>query len=179
MNTRLQLACVFVCLAGVAGAQEVAQAAIPRLATIPLFTIDWNITSNVVHYDARMKDGRMDPKEPVIAYWVMNQTDGHHEGLTLIEKLKAYGFSVKPGSAPDTYEMVIVSVKRKTLRIGRIDDQLRVTTSIGNCASAFLDHVRVQAHKWHLLNIADYADMLGTDMASGAECRERITYNER
>src|ERR1019366_266845 len=100
-------------------AQERAQAAVPGLTTIPLFAISWNLTSNFVQYDAVVKDGRVDPREPVKAYRIMKQTDGHREDLTLIERLKGYGFSVRPGSEPDTFDMVVVSVKKKTLHIAR------------------------------------------------------------
>jgi hypothetical protein len=147
-------------------------------STVPLFTISWNITSNVVHYDAKLKNGVFDPKEPIQVYWVMNQSDGHREGLTLIERLKAYGFTVKPGKDPDTYDMVIVSVKMKTLHIFREDDKFRVTLPIANCETAYLDHVRVQAHKWHMLNIADYAELIGNDVNTGEECRERVGQHE-
>jgi len=38
--------------------------------TSPLFIIERNKNANVVHYDARLTaDGKLDPKEPVIAYW--------------------------------------------------------------------------------------------------------------
>jgi DMSO/TMAO reductase YedYZ molybdopterin-dependent catalytic subunit len=167
-------------LAGITRAQQTAKAAITAspVVSIPLFTIDWNITANVVHYDARLKDGKFDPKEPVVAYWVMNQTDGHHEGLTLIEKLKAYGFTVRPGNSPDTYDMTIVSVKHKPIHLSLADGHVRMTMTIGNC-EAYLNHVHVQAHKWHMLNIADYAEVIGTDIATGAECRERVMARER
>ena len=162
--------------AGLASAQEQAKAAISSLySTVPLFAISWNITDNFVQYDARLKNGVFDPKEPVLAYWIMRRTDGHHEGLTLIERLKGYGFGIKPGTEPDTYDMVIVSVKQKTLHIARVDGRLRVTLPIANCETAYLDHVRVQAHKWHFLNIPDYAELIGNDAKTGAECRERVT----
>ena len=162
-------------LARLLPAQEQANLAMSSLySTAPLFTISWTINKNFVQYDARLKNGVFDPKEPVTAYWIMNQTDGHHEGLTLIERLKGYGFSIKPGKEPDTYDMVIVSVKQKTLHIARLEDRLRVTLPIADCEVAYLDHVRVQAHKWHFLNIPDYAELFGNDAKTGAECRERV-----
>ena len=42
-----------------------------------------------MHYEARLTaDGKLDPKEPVIAYWVMRAEDGHREELTWMEKKK-------------------------------------------------------------------------------------------
>lgn len=162
------------CLAGSVRAQEKAQGAIQGLTTVPLFSISWNLTSNYVQYDARLKDGKVDPKEPVTAYWIMNRTDGHHEALTLIERLKGYGFTIHPGSAPDTFDMVVVSVKKKTLHIAHNGDQFEVTLSIGNCETARLTQARVQAHWWHFVAVGDYVDLTGTDVKTGAECRERV-----
>jgi len=61
--------------------------------TQPLFIIERSKNANVVHYDARLDaDGRLDPKEPVVAYWIMLAEDGRRENLNWIEKRKAYGF---------------------------------------------------------------------------------------
>src|SRR5580692_8965817 len=115
MSKWLQALVAALCLAGSLRAQERAQAAIPGLTTVPLFSISWNLTDNYVRYDAKLKDGKLDPKEPVTAYWVMNQSDGHREQLTLIERLKGYGFSIRRSGEPDAFDMVVVSVKKKTL----------------------------------------------------------------
>jgi hypothetical protein len=163
------------CLAGIARGQGRAQAAIPGLTSAPLFSIAWNLTGNYVQYDAQLRDGTFDPKEPVVAYWIMKQTDSHHEPLTLFERRKGYGFSIHPGSAPDTYDMVIVSVKKKTLHVTRIGGQFDVTLSIANCEMAHLNQARVQAHRWHFITFADYVDLVGTDAKTGAVCRERVT----
>ena len=143
-------------------------------STTPLFTIAWNITPNVIHYDAKLKNGIFDPKEPIEVYWIMQTKGGQREGLTLIERLKAYGFSVKPGKDPNTYDMVIVSVKQKTLHVYQEDGKFRVTLPIAHCETAYLDHVQVQAHKWHMINVPDYAELIGNDAKTGEECRERV-----
>lgn len=165
-----------VCLAGTAWAQERAQAAVPGMATVPLFAITWNLTSNYVQYDAKLNEGKVDSREPVKAYWIMKQTDGHHEDLTMIERLKGYGFSVRPGSEPDTFDMVVVSVKKKTLHIARNGDHFEVTLNIGGCESARLTGAHVQAHKWGPLPVGEYVDLTGTDVKTGAECRERVMH---
>jgi hypothetical protein len=174
MSKTLQALVVFVCVAGSLCAQERAEAAVPGLATIPLFAISWNLTSNYVQYDAVLKDGKVDPKEPVKAYWIMKQTDGHREDLTLIERLKGYGFSIRPGRAPDTFDMVVVSVKKKTLHVARNGEHFEVTLSIGGCASARLMQAHVQAHRWGPLPVGEFVDLTGTDVKTGEECHERV-----
>jgi hypothetical protein len=176
MSKPLQALVAALCLAGSLRAQERAQAAIPGLTSIPLFTISWNLTDNYVQYDARLKDGKVDPKEPVTAYWIMNQTDGHHEGLTLIERLKGYGFAIRRGSAPDTFDMVVVSVKKKTLHIRRSGGEFEVTLNIGTCEAARLTQAHVHAHWKYFFPEGDYVDLKGIDVNTGVECHERVMH---
>jgi Domain of unknown function (DUF4833) len=176
MSKTLQALFGIACLAGAMHAQERAQAAIPGLTMAPLFAISWNLTANYVQYDAKLQNGKLDPKEPVKAYWIMKQTDGHHEELTILERLKGYGFSVRPGSEPNTLDLVVVSVKKKTLHIARNGDQFEVTLNIGNCESARLTRAHVQAHKWGLLPVGEYVDLTGVDVKTGEECQERVMH---
>lgn len=174
----MKIAACILALTALARGQEAARAAIAPATFVPLFTISWNLTANVVHYDAKLVVGKFDPKEPVVVYWVMNQTDGHREPLTFIERLKGYGFKIKPGGEPDTWDIVIVSVKKKTFHIAHKGEDFEITGSIGRCSLARLDSARVQAHKWHMLKIADYVDLTGTDVQTGADCRERVQQGE-
>ncbi len=180
MSRRIRALGVFLCLAGMGRGQQRAEAAIIGPSSAPLFNIHWNLTSNYVQYDAKLKNGKVDPKEPVTAYWIMKQTDGHREALTMIERIKGYGFSIRPGSAPDTFDMVVVSVKKKTLHITPTGDGFPnlfdVTLSIGNCESARLTDARVQAHWWHLFPVGEFVDLTGTDTKTGAECHERVMH---
>lgn len=77
---------------------------------VPLFVIERSLNSNVVHYDARLKDGKLDPQQPVVAYWVMGE-DGRHQELNFLEKLKAYGFSIFPDKQAEVFRMTLVSDK--------------------------------------------------------------------
>jgi len=172
----MKIAACILAAAGWAWGQEAAQAATGPVTFLPLFTISWSLTANVVHYDAKMVNGKFDPKEPVVAYWVMHQTDGHREPLTFIERMKGYGFKIRPGSEPETWDMVVVSVKKKTIRIARSGEGFEITLPIANCPVARLEKVHVQAHKWHMLSIPDYAEMAGTDVRTGEECREKVKH---
>src|SRR4030043_353480 len=74
-----------------------------------LFIIERSKNANVVHYDARLTaDGKLDPKEPVIAYWILLAEDGRRKGLSWIEKKMAYGFTIKPDRSVKGYKMTLV-----------------------------------------------------------------------
>ena len=70
-----------------AGLALLAASAAAQITTSPLFIIERSKNANVVHYDARLTaDGKLDPKEPVIAYWVLLAGNGRREKLSWIEK---------------------------------------------------------------------------------------------
>jgi len=155
-------------------------AALPSFGQInyvPLFTIERSTNANVVHYEARLKDGKIDPHEPVVAYWIMAAEDGRRQELNLIERLKAFGFSIHPDGVPETYRMVIVSDKKKEIRVLRVGNSVRAEMHIGAC-TATLQKIFISAHK-SFLSSPEYAEMQGTDISTGAPCSERVTPGER
>ena len=85
-----------------------------QIKTSPLFIIERDKNTNVVHYDARLTaDGKLDPKEPVIAYWADRAEGGPREELNWIEKKMAYGFTVKPDPSVNGYKMALVACPRE------------------------------------------------------------------
>jgi hypothetical protein len=145
---------------------------------VPLFTIERNTNANVVHYEARLKDGKIDPHEPVVAYWIMAAEDGRRQELNLIEKIKAFGFSIHPDGAPESYRMVIVSDKKKEIRVLHAGNSVRAEMHIGAC-NATLQKIFISAHKSFLNGSPEYAEMRGTDISTGVPCSERVTPGER
>ena len=154
-------------------------AAIEHSGFVPLFVIERNANANIIHYDAKLTDGKLDPHQPVVAYWVMAAEDGRREELNFIEKYKAYGFSIRPDQKPETFLLTIVSDKKKEIRVFRDGTSVKAEARIGNC-DAYLEKVFVAFNKksW-LINLPDYAEMTGTDVATGAKCSEKVTPADR
>ena len=146
-------------------------------AQVPLFTIERSVNGNVVHYDARLRDGKLDPQQPVVAYWVMGQ-DGHHQELNFLEKLKAYGFSILPDKQPEVFRMTLVSDKKKEIRVIHSGSEVRAEAQIGQC-SAHLQKIFIESKKSWMINLPEYAEMIGNDIQTGAECRDRVTPGDR
>lgn len=158
-------------------AMAAASAASADESFVPLFVIERNVNGNVVHYDAKLKDGKLDPQQPVVVYWVMGE-DGHRQELNFLEKLKAYGFTIRPDKQPDTFRMTLVSDKKKEIRVLRIGSAVRAEARIGNC-EAYLQKIFIASKKSWLVSLPEYAEMIGNDMSTGAECRERVTPSDR
>jgi len=154
-----------------------ASAAYAEDAQVPLFTIERSVNGNVVHYDARLKDGKLDPQQPVVAYWVMGE-NGRHQELNFLEKLKAYGFSIFPDKQPEVFRMTLVSDKKKEIRVVHSGSEVRAEAQIGHC-SAHLQKIFIESKKSWLMNLPEYAEMIGSDIQTGAECRERVTPGDR
>ena len=154
-----------------------AQAASVGDIQIPLFVIERSVNGNVVHYDARLKDGKLDPQQPVVAYWVMGES-GRRQELNVLERLKAYGFSIWPDKQPDAFRMTLVSDKKKEIRVIHTDSGVHAQAQIGRC-SAYLQKIFIESKKSWMINLPEYAEMIGNDVQTGAECRERVTPGDR
>ena len=155
-----------------------ATGALAQTAVVPLFIIERSLNTNIVHYDARLKNGRLDPAEPVVAYWEMKAEDGRRRDLNVIERLKAYGFSIRPDAAQDSYILTMVSDKRRRMEIyiRRMGERVRAEVTLGNCR-AYLERIYVTAHTAMLLPVADSVELIGKEIMTGAPCRAKIADN--
>jgi hypothetical protein len=147
-------------------------------ARVPLFVIEHSASTNVVQYEAKLRGGKIDPQQPVIAFWVMNAENGRHQELNVLERVKAYGFSVRPDQKPDSYLLTIVSDKKREIHIFRDGDAIRAEARIGSC-DAYLQKIFIAQKKSFLLNLPDYAEMIGKDISTGAECHEKVLPADR
>lgn len=140
----------------------------------PLFIIERSTNKNVIHYDAKIgKDGKLNPKNPVVAYWIMAAEDGRRESLNFIEKKEAYGFKIDRDHSSGIYRMTLVSQKKREIRIYQQGNSVHAETSISGHL-AYLTKIFVQTRKAGLLRTADYYELFGTDVATGAECYEKV-----
>ncbi|MDP9114382.1 MAG: DUF4833 domain-containing protein [Acidobacteriota bacterium] len=168
MRARSLLILSFVAMAAAASADE---------AFVPLFVIERSVNGNTVHYDAKLRDGKLDPQQPVVAYWILSE-NGKRQELNLLERLKAYGFTIKPDKVPETYRMTLVADKNKEIRVFRMGAAVRAEAMIGTC-EAYLQKIWVVSKKSFMINLPEYVDMVGNDMSTGAECHERVTPGDR
>jgi len=138
----------------------------------PLFYIERSLNANIVHYDAQLNiNGTLDRKDPVTAYWVLNAEDGRRESLNLIQRTKAYGIKVKPGTNKGEYSLTIVSFKDRPIRVFMNEGIVRAQMNI-NGSPAFLERVFVQARG--AFSKPEFIEFYGKDIITGEERVERI-----
>jgi hypothetical protein len=148
--------------------------AVAQIKTSPLFIIERNKNTNVVHYDAQLTaDGELNPKEPVIAYWVMLAGDGHHEKLNWIEKKKAYGFSVTPDHSVKGYKLTLVAAPNKQIIVRKDKDAIRAEAII-NGQPALLEKMYINATDGLTGPKVNYIEIFGKDLKTGEKLHEKM-----
>lgn len=142
--------------------------------TRPLFIIERSKNANVVHYDARLTaDGELDPKEPVIAYYVMLAEDGRRKELNWIEKKMAYGFDMKPDPSGNGYHMTIMGAPQQTITVRKEGNAIRAELVIAG-RPAVLEKMYIQASEGLVWPKVHYIELHGKDLLTGEKRFERV-----
>ena len=142
--------------------------------TIPkdhIFVFERNTNSNYVCYDINLKDGKLDAKEPLKAYWVL----GHEtriEPLTFLDRKMAFG--VKVLQATDDEALVhLTAYKDLKIRLCKRGGKWIGVVVIGG-RELILEKMFAQMKA--PVNVkCEYVDIFGTDGKTGEKRRERIT----
>jgi hypothetical protein len=139
-----------------------------------LFTIQRSKNANIVQYDAQLtQDGKLDPKEPVIVYWVMLAEDGRKQKLMWIEREMAYGFKTKYDADGDFVIMDMVADIRRTVKVCERGGVYRAETVIGG-QPAFVEKIYVKSTKGHTLPTVEYVELSGRDVETGNGRYEKL-----
>lgn len=81
-----------------------------------LFYLQRDPNTNTVIYSLNMKDGKPDPSNPVLAYWIRYADTGEKEKLSFMQRRMAYGISHKE-IQPGVFEMHLQAYKALTIRL--------------------------------------------------------------
>jgi hypothetical protein len=163
-NLALPVAAVSLGLSGWSG---------PAQHYLPLFAIERSHNANIIQYDAKLgPDGKLDPHQPVVAYWIMAAEDGRREPLGLLDRTKFYGFSTEALGA-GAYRLTMVSVKTRHMEITLQGQTAHAETQIGTCR-AYLQRIFVTTRKTMGLNMPQWAELFGAEIGTGRPCYEKI-----
>jgi hypothetical protein len=99
-----------------------ASAAVEHPCPEHLLVIERSKNANIVVYDAnRGAGGDVAASKPVVAYWLLNGEKGKRQELNAVQWQSAYGFDVKPGSSPGTFDMAFKADRKRRLTIRTIN----------------------------------------------------------
>jgi len=140
---------------------------------IELFRIARSTNANEIVYAAQLDPGgKLDEDDPLTVYWLMLAEDGHREGLNILEKMLAYGFSADPEPAGG-YKVVLKAKKDRpvhlTLRQGCPVAQMEIAGR-----RAWLRRIFVQTSSGGVIPTVAHVDLVGLDPGTGREVKERI-----
>jgi hypothetical protein len=139
--------------------------------TQKLFHIERSKNKNEVHYDARLaEDGQIDPKEPVIVYWLA--PDGHTWKPTAFDRANFYGVSVRKDQRGDFWHFAINAAKKWPMKLYVKDGKARIERTIDG-QPAYLRKMYVK-YKDGLIPGVQFIDLIGVDVRTGAERRQRV-----
>ena len=139
-----------------------------------LFTIERSTNANVIRYEAQLTDDRhLNRRQPVIAYWVMSAEDGRHQPLTMVERTKAYGFTIQPVRSDDSCLMALVSDRRREIYVSIRLGVLRAETTIGG-HRAVLRRIFVTTRRAWMRNEPVSVELYGEDAITGEGYYEKM-----
>ena len=142
--------------------------------TRPLFIIERSKNANVVHYDARLvADGKLDPDEPVIAYYIMLAEDGRRKELNWIEKKMAYGFNIRPDPSVSGYELTMVAAPQRSITVKQEGSAFRAELLI-NGRPAVLEKIYINASDGPIWPTVHYIELYGRDTQTAEHRFERV-----
>ncbi|WP_083206157.1 DUF4833 domain-containing protein [Stappia indica] len=140
-----------------------------------VFYLQRSSNANTVVYAARFtQDGKLDPREPLVAYWRRFNTTGEQLPLKMIEDSFAFGVRSRATSDPDVFRIHIVSYSERpaTLRLvepGRAELLLPVGGRTMRMAYAYAD-----VDESGLMPSVREVLVMGHDADSGKPLVERI-----
>src|SRR5580704_4722296 len=120
---------------------------VAQVKSVPLFTIEKSSNANRVQYDARVT------------------ADGRRQELNVLERAKAYGFTIRQEGL-DSYKLWVVSHREKEIHVFRDGGTVRAEAGIGGRV-ARVEKIFIQMHKSFLLSFPDFGEMFGFDRETG------------
>ena len=151
-------------------------AAAPPGSSCPshLFVLGRSKNANIVAYDAnRSPAGDLAASDPVVAYWLLNGESGAREELNLVERQRAYGFDLKPGETPGTFEMAFKAGRSRRLVVRMLDGCPVATGAIGG-HDGVLRRIFVRSTEGSIQPRIEYVEFFGEDLTTGRPLYEKF-----
>lgn len=143
--------------------------------TQPLFRIERSKNANIVQYDVQVgPDGRLDPQEPVIAYWIRRAEDGRKQELTAFQRTWYYGFKATYDPQTNSALLEMTAKNVRSIRVREVEGTYRGETII-NGQPAFLDRMFVTSVPSGVARKVTSVELYGKDARTGVDRYERIT----
>ena len=141
--------------------------------TKSLFIIERSKNSNIVKYDANIEeDGIISVKNPVDAYWIVNEDKGQREEINAFQK-QAYGYKIKFNDQ-GYFDMTMSAVEDRNIKVILVNGEPKAEIII-NGKKAYLDKIYINS-KDNFMGIPKvlYYTLTGSNVETGEELVEKI-----
>ncbi|MFT3773869.1 MAG: DUF4833 domain-containing protein [Minicystis sp.] len=142
-----------------------------------LFFIQRSKNANEVHYDARVtKAGTLDPKDPMVGYWINKAEDNSRSPITTLQKI-AYGYDCDPAKDGQSWNLKLKAFKERPMWVQKAPNgKWRVRTTIAG-KDAFMSRLYVATDESGVMPKVLYVDVFGEETGNGAAVQEHIVKN--
>ena len=139
-----------------------------------LFRIERSTNANIVQYDVQIEaDGKLDPREPVVAYWVRLAEEGQEESLKWFEKTFAYGFKVKYNAETNSATMDMAAKINRRIRVHEVQGEYWAATIIDG-QPAYIEKIFISSKGKGISPKVAYIELFGKDEKTGEDRYERL-----
>ena len=142
-----------------------------------IFYIERSSNSNTVVYAAKLDaNGKLDRREPVVAYWRWYNVDGHVKQLNFAERMLAYGIkSVRASGREGVYSFKIAALPERTIYV-ELNDKGK-PEAYGKTGDRWvrLVYVYLEVDDSGILPDVTGLDFFGYDRQTGKPVHEHVT----
>lgn len=139
-----------------------------------LFRIERSKNANIVQYDVQVQeDGKLDPRQPVVVYWIRHAKEGQKEDLKWAEKNFAYGFKAKYNAETNTADIDMVAKINRKITVQEVGGEYRAETIIDG-KSAYLDKIFISSKGSGMSSKINYMEFFGKDINSEEDRYEKF-----
>jgi hypothetical protein len=141
-----------------------------------LFYIQRSTNANIIVYAANLTpQGQFDPRNPIDIFWRVFDEDGRRHGINLIERLLAYGVTIRPvKGVPNSFDVNVVSFPEMKCRAefdeaGRAECLVQINGRCARLVSAY-----VELDQSGIIPRPLFLDIYGIDKSNGRVLHEHI-----
>jgi len=138
-----------------------------------LFRITRNKNDNIVCYDVRQKNGKLDKDDPVSVYWIIPSKKNKMESLNFVERRKAYGINVVKAYGQDSVDISLKAGK-KPIRVTRRGGRWVALAAVDSMQVA-IDSVYVMADESATMPTVKWVEIMGHSPDTGGPVRRKLT----
>ena len=135
-----------------------------------IFIFERSTNTNYICYDINLKDGKLNQKEPLNAYWI-SENETEKNPLTFLDRKMAFGIKVVSATENEA-QVHMTAYKGLTIRICKHKGKWVGIVKM-NGRELVLQKMFAQM-KQSIYPRCEYVDIYGTDIKTGEKRRERI-----